>query len=306
MAATNDLTARANSLKSAYEAEVANFDRFTKHAENLQSNVDGRLRWLELLTAINAALPKDTRPRDQRQQTAEDVATRPELHIVRLDVEHVPELATWFSGSGVQNNFQPVTSPAAPPTEQKSDAPAPPEGTAADAAAPEANVTPDGNATTTASSVTPPSGPGYVIELEGHHFHNSLPGSLPYPVTKNGGEGRNFVLNTLCRDLQVGTVELPDGENGTMIQVPIAALGISHPVIITTTRAREQTYSSAAQDELATAKATAPGAAQQPTWNLRRYDFTVQFAWKPVPRSERNQKQKAESSTTSATVMSEQ
>jgi type IV pilus assembly protein PilM len=301
MAATTDLAAKANSLKSAHDAEVANFEKFTKYAENLQSNVDGRLKWLELLTAITAALPKDTRPPEQRQQTAEDVAQRPELHITRLDVEYVPDLAAWFSG--VQSNYQPFTSPAAPPTEQKSEAPATAEGNAAEAPPPETG-TPDASAPSPGNSVSPPSGEGYVIELEGHHFHNSLPRTRAYPSTKNGGEGRNFVLNTLCRELQVGNVELPDGENGALIQVPISALGISHPVIITSNRAVEQSYSAAAQDELA--NTNAPGGAPQPTWTLNRYDFTVQFVWKPVPRSTRNQEPKKEPGATSATAMNDQ
>ena len=33
--------------------------------------------WLELLKAIDAALPKDTRPTDERKETAEDVQSGP-------------------------------------------------------------------------------------------------------------------------------------------------------------------------------------------------------------------------------------
>ena len=41
---------------------VGQFDKVVTTAKNLQSNVDGRLLWLELFKAIDAALPRDTRP----------------------------------------------------------------------------------------------------------------------------------------------------------------------------------------------------------------------------------------------------
>ena len=41
---------------------VDKFDDITKIGQNLQSNVDGRLLWLELLKAVDSAMPKDTRP----------------------------------------------------------------------------------------------------------------------------------------------------------------------------------------------------------------------------------------------------
>ena len=49
------------------------FDGIVTTAQNLVSNVEGRLLWLELLKAVDAALPKDMRPAEERKETAEDV-----------------------------------------------------------------------------------------------------------------------------------------------------------------------------------------------------------------------------------------
>jgi type IV pilus assembly protein PilM len=293
---TNDLQSRVGNFKSANDAEIANFTKFTDAAQKLQSNVDGRLLWLELLTAIEAALPKDTRPPEQKQQTAEDVAKRPELHIERMDIEPVADLTAWFTA--VQGNFKAFKNPAAPPADVKTDPAAPADGqppaeggepAAAPAATPPAE-----------EAVVPPAGAGFVIELQGHHFHNSLSGQ-PYPVDMDGGEDRNFVLNSLCRNLQLGTVKLPDGENGALVEVPISALGISHPVIITKSRVEPRTYSSVPSDETRLEQAGGSGrtssrepaadaaTASAETWKLRQYDFIVQFAWKQTPRSTRKQ-----------------
>ena len=64
--------------------------------KKLTSNVEGRLRWLELLKALDAALPKDERP---REETAEHVMSRNELHITAIDDQYFADLATeYFTG----------------------------------------------------------------------------------------------------------------------------------------------------------------------------------------------------------------
>ena len=73
------------------------FDEIVTIGNNLQSNVDGRLLWLEVLKAVDAALPKDTRPPEQRQETEEDIAKRPELHIESMDCEYFADLTPWHT-----------------------------------------------------------------------------------------------------------------------------------------------------------------------------------------------------------------
>jgi type IV pilus assembly protein PilM len=293
IALNKGLQQTVNTQDAAHTGFVTEFEKFTKIAQNLQSNTDGRMLWLELLKAIHAALPQDTRPPDQRKQSREDVAMRPELHIERIDLEPVGDLALWFS------EVQPLFEKAEPPAAAPAAAPGPQaEGAPADASTAAANP-----ADPSQAAATGPSGAGYVIQMEGYHLHNSLPdpGAAPLKAS-DGGEGREFVLNTLCRNLQLGGVELPDGENGALVSVPISSLGISHPVIITTFRVEEASYYATPMDAGATpgrgraafsgreepgAIGAAAGPAEPEIWNFRRYRFIVQFCWKPTPRSVR-------------------
>ena len=313
--ASKHLQTQVQSLAGTHSGFVSEFEEYTKIGQNLQSNVDGRLRWLELLKGIDAAVPRDKRPPDERKQTREDVARRTELHIERIDFEPVGELATWFAS--VQKNFQKVESPAAPPVNAPAvEGAAAAEGETGDTPAqPEAVAAPVDPAQ---PPVVGPTGAGYVFEIQGHHFHNSLPGTRPYTTADDGGEDRNFVLNTICRALQVGTVQLPDGDNGALVSVPISKLGIGFPVVITSYGIRDVTYSSAPADPTGSASQgrnapsgrertfgaeNNPAGAASESWKLRRYDFMIQFSWQPKPRTTRRQEMAKGSAQVPATAM---
>jgi hypothetical protein len=301
---------------------------------------------LELLKAVDTALPKDSRAPEEKQETAEDIASRPELHIEQVDCEYMENLEPWWTG--VQKYYQkPETEKLAavdeaspkgdvaqsapegaapaddqtPPAEGESPAETPPAETPpaetppADttATAPAETATPVDPATAGAGTVDPATGQpidgatagvpflnkgGWVIQLVGHHYHNSLPGQ-----TTKGEEATQFVIKTFCKELEKGTVKLPDGENGELMDVKISDLGIFYPTVVT--RARLQRVQVAAESlEAVQARAqqasqqaarsgalsTTPAAPVEPkTFDLRRYDFLVQFAWQPTPRSKRQE-----------------
>ena len=113
-------------------------------------------------------------------------------------------------------------------------------------------------------------------------------------------EGKEFVERTFIESLEKGTVELPDGPNGAMVEVPISKLGVQYPVVITSNPiidvafypeevengTNQSPYSRGA--EFGDMSGTEP---QGPKiWKLRRYDFTIQFYWTPTPRSARQEK----------------
>ena len=153
--------------------------------------------------------------------------------------------------------------------------------------------------------------PGWVIQLDGHHFHNGDPNN----------EGAQFIINTFFKNLEEGTVALPDGPEGALVDVPIADLGIHHPVLITQFRIEERTYDPEATDAAAgqgyesmrgmsmertpavgedgLPLAEAEGPKQ---WKLRQYDFRIQFAWQPVPRGKRLEKKAQESAELAETA----
>jgi type IV pilus assembly protein PilM len=295
------------------------FDGITTIGQNLQSNVDGRLLWLEVLKAVDAALPKDPRPVAQRQETEEDIAKRPELHIESLECEYFPDLTPWHTS--IANRLSKPATPAAPAAEGAAPAP--------DGAAAAAGATPPTDA---AAAATPPVAPaagatagapadaaappadgsvpaeggaggglaagGWVIELKGYHLHNNL------DKVDVGDEGEEFLVRTFLKNLETGKVQLPDGPNGAPIEVPIADLGIRYPVVVTQEKTKTVTYMAEPIDPNAPAGMpmmptsregavpTAPGAAvpgvvTPKMFKLRQYDFVVQFCWQPQPRGKR-------------------
>jgi type IV pilus assembly protein PilM len=265
----------------------------------LTSNVEGRVRWLELLKAIDAALPKDERP---REDTADHVMSRTELHITSIDDQYFTEVgAEYFTG--------------VEPLYRESTGGAPADG--AGAAAPEGPPLTDpamaaasgGTAGGADDPNAPPSGPGWVIQLTGHHYHNK---------DKNNFTSR-FLADTLLKNLAEGTVKLPDGEGGALIDVPIRDLAVSHAFLVTDKELYDETIDPDAElygdgttrptasaggsgdggpfggPAGAAAAPTGEGAAaaatpQQRWFTVKRYDFVVQFIWQPKTRAERREK----------------
>src|SRR3954447_10669076 len=113
LAAAKEVATKVTTFTTANTAFVGEFDDSVKTAKNLQSNVDGRLLWLELFKAIDAALPKDPRPADKRLETEDDIAKREELHIEGIECEYKPDVAPWQAA--IQRFYAPPPKPAAPP-----------------------------------------------------------------------------------------------------------------------------------------------------------------------------------------------
>jgi type IV pilus assembly protein PilM len=159
------------------------------------------------------------------------------------------------------------------------------------------------------SATTGLTGPGWIIEIRGYHLHNSLrEQNISVP-----DEGQQFILNTFFKELETGTVKLPDGPNGELIDVPISDLGIKFPVVVTTEQIVPVTYFAEAVDpnmvgvggmpatsseyprgESAALGATANAPEEPKTWDLRRYNFIIQICWQPQPRGKRLAKQNGE------------
>lgn len=349
--AVASVKSKADGFEAEQTALTTNFDNLLKVASNLQSNIDGRLLWLELLKAVGTALPKDERPAEQRKEEAADIANRPELHIERMDCEYYADLTPWHASIqrhlATQSKKNVSEAEVVPPVAGEGQAeagaadgaqPAPPEGTTpppAEGTEPTAVPPPAGaaagapNETPPADTTVPPIGEfagttsdlatdsqpiaedgagdlttgGWVIELVGHHFHNTIPGTVQVD-----DEATQFVLNTFCKNLKEGKVQLPDGDNGALKDVKFSDLGIKFPVVVYRTKIQRVAYPAesdeAYQQRVAAvgpnaAGAQPPGAAvadpaamEQKMLTLHRFDFVVQFMWQPTPRSVRSEKEK--------------
>jgi type IV pilus assembly protein PilM len=304
----------ATDLAAVHADLKTKFDSITAIGQNLQSNVDGRLLWLEVLKAVDAALPKDTRPPEQRQETEEDIAKRPELHIQSMDCEYFADLTPWHTSISSRLAAPPAAAAPADGTAAPADGTSPPaDGTAAEpppaetppvdpaAATPppaDGSMLADGSAPVDGAASGGLTAGGWVIELRGYHLHNNLP-------DKNvdvGDEGEEFVARTLIKNLETGKVKLPDGPGGELIDVPIADLGIKYPVVVTQRRIDPVTYMAEPIDpnnpnaipqmqsfgpEGPAANPAVPGQQLPKMFKLRQYDFIVQFCWQPQPRGKR-------------------
>jgi hypothetical protein len=140
---------------------------------------------------------------------------------------------------------------------------------------------------------------GWVIQMVGHHFHNSIP-----PDVQVGDEATQFVLNTFCKNLKEGTVQLPDGEGGELKDVKFADLGIKYPVVVYRKKIQRVDYPAESEEEYQqrvvaaqgteTNRAPTVGVVELPRkmLTLHRFDFILQFMWQPTPRSVRAEKEK--------------
>jgi hypothetical protein len=150
---------------------------------------------------------------------------------------------------------------------------------------------------------------GWVIEIRAHHYHN-----------KQGDSdiAKEYVRKTLLRELkEKKDLQFLDTQDVKPVPISIKDLGIDLPVIVTTSIApvEEILTDQKLQEILSASAAAAPGPSAQPTIpgttrpiseHVRKYDFTVQFIWKPTPlylreahrREERNKAKAAEADQT--------
>lgn len=318
----------AGSMESEHSTLTTRFDEIEVIRHNLRSNDDGRLLWLEILKAIDAALPSDPRPIAARQATADDVRNRNELHIESIDCEYFADVSLWHGevkqalqeAAGIvvaQPDAAPADEAGAADGEEAADGAAQPDGEPVDEELAEADAEAgeeliddtlqEFDESGGEGEDPGPTGDGWVIQLTGYHYHNSdIDNPGEFDLDNEAGQ---FVRRTLVKNLRESSVTLPDS-NGNPVEVSMKDLGISYPVMVSSYRPIAVTYDpNAATPEEATKTYRAYLAANEPTgggfgarrkpkpdeaevkepehWQLRRYDFEVQFIWQPKPRTER-------------------
>jgi type IV pilus assembly protein PilM len=146
-----------------------------------------------------------------------------------------------------------------------------------------------------------PTGPGWVIEMYGHHFYNDR---------QKGGS--IHVRNTLLKQLKEGVVDVPLGPGQPMGRFKMSELGIGYAILAHSTRPRQvwignpnfqpPTGPNAGAAGLGAAglgTAPAPGILglgggdsnvvrqmdpnNPEAFQVNRYDFAVQFVWQEKP-----------------------
>ena len=261
-AASDAVQSRSQKVAGEVEAAKQKRDAAIALSRTFTTVYDRRFQALEMLRAVETCLPR-------RNLDAPNPADREELHIDAIDCEFYPDLAAWFAAvKPMWDETHGATGAAPAPTTPPADAPA------ADGAAPG------------------PTGPGWVVEIRGHHFHNE---------DRHGPEqDEQFVRSTLIRNLDGKGVEATltagprvaeraGGAAAGPVAVPIGAMGIGYPVIVSSPQVRTVQVSRSAPGPVRPAgdPGPAPGgqAGADPESadlvSLRQYDFIVQFCWRP-------------------------
>jgi type IV pilus assembly protein PilM len=296
----SSIDSNANAEKAGYETGLTAFKDTNKIGEDLVGNVDNRLAWLELIKAVSQCLPPYP-PYSADNPRPPDIADRQELHLVAMDSQWFADLNTWYGTVSELIKKQQIgapasTDPAAPASTAADPAaaaatPAAPGDPAAAAAAPPADPAAppaDPNAATAAATpaapaeIPPPSGAGWVIQLRGYHYHNK---SLDHSAA-------DFVRETIMQKLRDGEVELV-GQDGQTERLKISELGIGYPVIVSDIKPPVTVRMP--DPNLIDVKPVEGQLAANMEIELKRFDFTLQFAWSPTPLSKRilNREQKA-------------
>jgi len=109
IAEADRVESEAQTHNQNFTTAAGKFKKVNMTGENIVGNVDGRLMWLEVLTAIGESLPHD-----EPGKRPEDIMDRNELHIDELECEYFPDLAAWFQG--VQHLYSEQQASRAPKT----------------------------------------------------------------------------------------------------------------------------------------------------------------------------------------------
>jgi type IV pilus assembly protein PilM len=244
---------------SAFEDVKRKQDEAIAQQQYLLRLEDRRFQTLDMLRAVESLLPSD-----DPGKVPENLADRNELHIERIDCQYFPDLATWFAG--VKAKWD-ETHPAEEPSEDEEEG---------DAAAAPPPVDGEGASPAAPAAVTGPTGPGWVVEMSGYHYHNE--------DHHKPEESAQFVRSTIVRGL------LGEGKKVAVAAGPLAGqivspadIGIGFPVIVASSPVKPVLIPNGAAGGNSAAPASADSAPEKiPDLALRRFDFTLQFSWQPT------------------------
>jgi type IV pilus assembly protein PilM len=282
-------TRRASGFNSDFLAAKTQFTSVKDIANQLNSINERRVLWPEVLKAIGDCVPQDPpdfklvaeNPQNKKIEdlTTELVAKVNEskrVYIESIDCEHVSNLHDWFAG--VQPQWTAQQSEVFAALERGDPVPQ------AD------NAGSSTNSTDATGGVAGPSGEGWVIEINGHHYHNQSP-----PVAAK------YVIETLIKNLQTKEILLPSLNGKAPSKVLIKDLGIGYPVLLSKGNKNKDEIPLPGFGENGNGRRGVADVVQ-PTVTAWRYDLTIQLCWKETPLSARLEKSSSPASDKPATA----
>ena len=312
----DSVVAKSSQIQSSLQQAQSEQLEILNTQQRLIQIGDRRFQTLELIRTIESMIPRDEPDKTDevlRDEIKEAEAARAEeearanqtisavtptipisinydeLHVDSLDCQYFEDLSAWFEP--IEEDWRSTIAAAKLGSFDKEDPSEaePSEADSADESNSETSV--DGNESTDAiadefdeNEPESPSGAGWVIQIVGHHFHNE---DYHAPF-----EGRTYLRTTLIESLL--------GERGEIVTVsagPMAGekvlpkeIGIGFPAIIESNPIEDYWVSTAVDsigdDGMGMGPSRIPsrgagGELMEDGIELKKYQFVIQFVWKP-------------------------
>jgi len=265
--------------KSAYDSKETAFKQSTQIGDHLVLARDKMLRWSRLYRAIDACIPREMDDKVEFKR-------RNEIFITAITSER-KHFAEWYARA---------TSPEAAESDgtQMSEGGqqfiAPGGGGGAKAPAPGAGQQTGPASATAGAPQGGPTGKGFVIRIEGHHFHN-LSINEGGTTTDSGAE---FVKHAFIKNLEKDQIQrvdsfgkpLVDQATKMPIMIAVKKQGIAFPTILP---GRNPDFNSKVKNPFYNPDLRRPDGTNDEKMNpeyVVRYDFVVEFAWLDSPPPE--------------------
>jgi type IV pilus assembly protein PilM len=310
--AKNDALTQVQASRALMESDNEQrerLDRVNRLNGELTSSSENKTTWIEFGTAIYQALPKDPRIEgldavDPNKIPYED---REEIYIDHLETEFLKDAQVWYAKAKPIYDSQFEKSSADDLIQQAATVEQVPT-----KSAPTTEVVPHGVVEAATENPSGLSGPCWIVEIKGHHYHNSTKAALALDA------GKAFLLRTIIKKIDTGELELPDTnekEGGgkfkyedfgiylpTIVsradiprteKIVIDAVDNPNSLIEKDSDALKQDETKDSDDKSATPPKEGEDKnveSENPNNNVftaNRYDFVIQFAWTPRTAKER-------------------
>jgi type IV pilus assembly protein PilM len=270
--------------------QKALLEKFNVIAKELSSSIEDRASWIEIYSALYQALPRDEaidealkdQPAEARAVDPKEFpfAGRKEIYIDHIETVFHKDLGTWHGE--IEKIF---ANQGARSTESFGTGAEPAVGAAvADETQTVGVVDLDSDGGSSSGALG--GKPGWVIEIQAHHFHNE----------DAMNSEKDYVRETVLKNLMQGTVKLPEGD------FTYEDLGISFPTItrVSPSSTTHYIYLEGGDDGgmgmggmgmggmggMGSSTTTNP-ADDENVYEAKVYSFVIQMAWEPRTVQER-------------------
>ena len=275
----------------------ADFDKLKQIGNDVVGGADARFLVLEMLKAVNSALPREEGA-DPTQISKTPYLERRELYIEYGDSQYFPQLTDYYTTDVEQRYEQFLKDLAYAQKREATNAGSPDADaeltdetatdTAEDDLAEDDEFDSESEEDTESEVVVPTfdfDRPGWVMEIRGFHFHDDI-----------FNRESQYLVNTILERLENGTVELPAGPNKPLETFTMKELGIFCPILATDGREVDVAVPNpnykppeggrtSGEQFNRTPQNVDPANAE--FINVPAYEFTIHFIWIETRASER-------------------